>query len=649
VKTQALFTRVLGAEPPPFALIHRPGSGDPDRIELLLGEVSEHESIADIPLPHSAEEFGHELVVVVPYRQVRERGFAAREDDAPLLAIAVNEQAEMSVRDALELLPDDRVSFVPGGFSLDDAAYGGIVRRILSDEIGRGTGANFVIKRTFEGDIANWSARAALSVFRRLLGRDAGSYWTFLVNTGQRFLIGSSPERHVSLIGDRVAMNPISGTLRHAPSGPVLDDVLEFLADEKEAAELYMVLDEELKMMAQVCDRGCRARGPYLRQMARLAHTEYVIEGRSSRDVREVLRRTLLAPTVTGGPLESACRVIARYEPEGRGYYAGVLALIGRDPDGTRRMDSTIIIRTADVNAAGHLRLSVGATLVRDSDPLGECHETRAKASSLLDALADGACRESAAVQGGATRLSAHPAVARALAARNRAVASFWFEDPAARRYSAPELVGRELLVIDAEDSFTSMARQMIESLGCAAIIRQFDEPLCVESYDAVILGPGPGDPNDDADPKIQRMRALARELLHAQVPFFAVCLGHQVLCSMLGLPVKRKRVPSQGVQEPIEIFGARELVGFYNTFAAWSATDQILCPQRCSEAQVFRDPRTGEVHGLRGPGFASIQFHAASVLTPRGVELLGGILSALVAGEPPASTSATARRRMIA
>jgi phenazine biosynthesis protein phzE len=287
--------------------------------------------------------------------------------------------------------------------------------------------------------------------------------------------------------------------------------------------------------------------------------------------------------------------------------------------------------------------------LVRDSDPLGECHETRAKAAGLLDALADGGCRERTTSAGAAGRLSAHPAVARALASRNRGVASFWFEDPAARRYSAPELVGRDLLVIDAEDSFTSMARQMIESLGCTAVIRRFDEPFCVESYDAVILGPGPGDPNDDADPKILHMRGVARKLLDANVPFFAVCLGHQVLCSVLGLPVRRKRVPSQGVQQPVEIFGARERVGFYNTFAARSATDRILCPQRGAEAEVFRDPRSGEVHGLRGPGFASIQFHAASVLTPRGVELLAAVLSVLVAEGALARASTTARQRRIA
>lgn len=90
--------------------------------------------------------------------------------------------------------------------------------------------------------------------------------------------------------------------------------MIEFLGDRKETDELFMVVDEELKMMSRVCTET-RVVGPYLKEMSRLAHTEYVIEGRTTADVRDILRETLFAPTVTGSPLESASRVIADYEP----------------------------------------------------------------------------------------------------------------------------------------------------------------------------------------------------------------------------------------------------------------------------------------------------------------------------------------------
>ena len=69
--------------------------------------------------------------------------------------------------------------------------------------------------------------------------------------------------------------------------------MLAFLADRKETDELAMVLDEELKMMAKVAERGGQVAGPYLKQMAHLTHTEYLLAGRGSLDVRDVLRETM--------------------------------------------------------------------------------------------------------------------------------------------------------------------------------------------------------------------------------------------------------------------------------------------------------------------------------------------------------------------
>jgi hypothetical protein len=92
---------------------------------------------------------------------------------------------------------------------------------------------------------------------------------------------------------------------RYPTTGPSLGELIDFLSDPKETDELFMVVDEELKMMSRVCE-DARVVGPYLKEMSRLAHTEYFIEGRTKSDVREILKETLFAPTVTGSPLESA-------------------------------------------------------------------------------------------------------------------------------------------------------------------------------------------------------------------------------------------------------------------------------------------------------------------------------------------------------
>ena len=95
----------------------------------------------------------------------------------------------------------------------------------------------------------------------------------------------------------------------------------------------------------------------------------------------------MFAPTVTGSPIENACRVIARHERRGRGYYAGVLALLGHDDGGRQTLDAPILIRTAEISADGALRVPVGATLVRHSTAAGEVAETHAKAAGILTAL----------------------------------------------------------------------------------------------------------------------------------------------------------------------------------------------------------------------------------------------------------------------
>jgi phenazine biosynthesis protein phzE len=617
-----LLARILEPDPPPFALLHRPDSGSPGILDLLVGDVSTPATLADIPLAGQPGGGGaHEALVVIPYRQIAERGFAAPDDGTPLLVLTITEQERLPVTEALCRVPAAATTPTGGRFDADDAAYAQTVRRVVAEEIGAGEGANFVIKRSFTANISDYSVRSALSFFCRLLEREHGAYWTFIIHAGHRTLVGASPERHITLNGGTAVMNPISGTYRYPSGGPTLQGVTEFLADPKETDELYMVLDEELKMMARVCEAGGRVVGPYLKEMAWLAHTEYLIEGRTTRDVREVLRETMFAPTVTGSPLESAARVISRYEPHGRGYYSGVAGLIGIDANGERSLDSAILIRTADIDPGGRTEIAVGATLVRHSEPEAEVAETRAKAAGLLSAVR--LSGEYAACEAGpGRRFGTHPDVQAALQRRNAGIAGFWLcrgDAPAAR---ASALAGRSVLVIDAEDTFTAMLGSQLRSLGLAVTVRRFDEPYALDGHDLIVMGPGPGDPRAPADPKMAHLRAAIDGLLAARQPFLAVCLSHQVLSLRLGLELARREVPNQGVQREICLFGARERVGFYNTFAARSEEDKREV-DGVGLVEICRDPRTGEVHALRGPHFASMQFHAESVLTVAGPRIL--------------------------
>ncbi|GFE25232.1 anthranilate synthase family protein [Streptomyces nigrescens] len=637
----ALVQRLLDPACPPFALLRRrtPGRDAADTVEVLTGEVTEVERLADIPLGDGTPDAPvTDALALIPFRQIRERGFRAHDDGTPLAVLRPRETAELPLDEMLAALPAHDVRVTDGAFDVDDDAYAGIVGRVVRDEIGTGEGANFVIRRTFEGEIADFSAADALALFRRLLAGERGAYWTYVVHRpGVRTLVGASPEVHVRMSGGTVVMNPISGTYRYPEGGPTAESLLAFLDDRKEVEELSMVVDEELKMMCTVGDKGGVVIGPRLKEMAHLAHTEYELRGRSTLDVREVLKETMFAATVTGSPVQNACRVIERHEPadrdgRGRGYYAGALALIGRDAGGAQTLDSPILIRTADISAGGRLRVPVGATLVRASDPHSEVAETHAKAAGVLSALGVRAAPARPGAGERPPRLADDPRVRAALDARRADLAPFWLR----MQTTAPtaELSGHAL-VIDAEDTFTAMLAHLLRTSGLTVTVRRFDEPGLREAARAhrgpVVLGPGPGDPSDAADPKMRFLRSLTAELVAGhRHGLLGVCLGHELIAAELGLEIVRKEVPFQGAQERIEFFGRTETVGFYNTFTA-RCDDTTAAELAMHRVELSRDTATGEVHALRGPGFAGVQFHPESVLTLDGASVTAQLLAAVL------------------
>jgi 2-amino-4-deoxychorismate synthase len=331
------------------------------------------------------------------------------------------------------------------------------------------------------------------------------------------------------------------------------------------------------------------------------------------------LGQSVFAPTVTGSPLRSACRVIARREPQGRRYYAGVVALLdGGTTDRAPRLDSSILIRTAEISPKGEISVRVGSTVVRHSDPHGEARETRAKAEGLLRALATDVVTD-VAVPPAATPIS-DPRVQRALVARNEGLSHSWFR---AAPLSAGPGTGPLCLVLDCEDSFTAMIAVLLESAGVSATIRSIGETFDPYGFDLVVLGPGPGNPLDISDPRIAAMDRVAARCLADGIPLLAVCLGHQVLAAHLGLHVDRRNPPNQGTQRRVDLFGSSQLCGFYNSFAAGAPADELLLARARGRVDLSRDDATGEVYAMRGARFASLQFHPESILTQRGQDIL--------------------------
>ena len=465
-------------------------------------------------------------------------------------------------------------------------------------------------------------------MFRRLLERERGAYWTYVFFTGDRYLIGASPERHVTIHGGDVRMNPISGTFRIPREGDVTPRLLDFLRDEKEIYELFMVVDEELKMMCDICHEGGQVLGPFLKPMTHLVHTEYLLAGRTNRDPREVLRDTMYAATVTGSPVENACRLIKQYEPEGRGYYGAALAILGRDAEGGPVVDSPIVIRTADVDLDGRLTVTAGATLVRDSDPAYEVAETHAKAGGILSAF--GLVPPAPQPDVNLAELVSDEDVLLALNARNRRLSRFWLTDQAGAPPD-PSLKGKSVVILDGEDDFVNMLRHVLGVLGMTSTVVRHDEYADgdVDDHDLVIVGPGPGDPRDGDDPKIATFRRVVRA-----APRPRGALPRRLPRPPGALPrgsgsrwpsrTSSSRGPSPRCRSAAAPSGSASTT----RSSAGSAT-ATRCPT-ASPSTPTRSPATCTC--VRGPHYRGIQFHAESILTENGYDLIHDLVRELLA-----------------
>ncbi|MBK6885174.1 MAG: chorismate-binding protein [Tetrasphaera sp.] len=597
----------------PYVLIHtEAGTWE------ATGTLHRTRELAAVPAPGPWP-----VVSAVPYSQIRERGYVVHDGGEEILTLVPDAVRPIDVADLR--LPDGAPSPLALSdleLSVSDQEYAATVAAVIREEICRGEGANFLISRQGRVHADGLSDVAVRDLFARLVAAEPRAYMTFCFYSGDRYLVGASPERHLTVQDGEVTMSPICGTLPKAALQRRAD-LIEFITDPKEINELFQVVDEELKMMSRLCTSGGTIVGPYLQEMAALVHTAYDLTGRSDLAPIDIFRDSMFAATMIGSPLENAARIIHKYEPGSRRYYTGAVVVRTRSESGRENLDSAITIRTMEIGLDGTVRLQSGGTIVRDSVPEKEVAEVVSKMQGPLDALR-GVAAPPPVLAGFLDRQ-----VLDILALRNKYLSRFWTR---AQDHTDDAPRGRSLriLVIDNEDEFTYMLVHALRSLGHEPHWQRWSEPgnsvdaWAAQGWDLVLVGPGPGDPLDLSVPKMAHLHDLIAGLLAARQPFVAVCLAHQVLCHHLGLPIVALDPPRQGVQETVDLFGRQEAVGFYNTFIpslAGPLPDGVT-------AATLEDGH--HVAALRGPHFSSFQFHVESVLTSNSIAILDEAITRL-------------------
>ena len=222
------------------------------------------------------------------------------------------------------------------------------------------------------------SAAELRALYARLADATAAPFCAHL-ETGERTILSSSPERFLHSRGGEVETRPIKGT-RPRGATPAEDAALlgELLGSAKDRAEHVMIVDLERNDLGRVCEIGS-VRVSELCAPRSFSDVHHLVSGvrgrlREPRDWPGLLAATFPGGSITGAPKLRAMQIIAELEPSPRDVYTGALGWI----DATGGLELSIAIRTA-VAVRGELQLHLGGGIVADSEPERELAETRDK------------------------------------------------------------------------------------------------------------------------------------------------------------------------------------------------------------------------------------------------------------------------------
>ena len=225
------------------------------------------------------------------------------------------------------------------------------------------------------------SAQTAVDLFMR---RPAAYYAFF--DTGNYFILSTSPECFLRVRDGRVLSRPIKGTLRF----DIYDEELVggLRESPKEDAELSMIVDLIRNDISRNCEYGSVVVSEHKSVFAvdNLLQMYSTVEGRLRTDSTciDLLIDAFPGGSVTGCPKRRAMELIDELEPHPRDIYCGSFFVI-RDE---KTMDSSIAIRTGYIDKRTSIfNFFAGSGIVIESDPVAEYYETVAKAEKFLNLL----------------------------------------------------------------------------------------------------------------------------------------------------------------------------------------------------------------------------------------------------------------------
>ncbi|PKH49239.1 aminodeoxychorismate/anthranilate synthase component II [Tenacibaculum sp. Bg11-29] len=185
------------------------------------------------------------------------------------------------------------------------------------------------------------------------------------------------------------------------------------------------------------------------------------------------------------------------------------------------------------------------------------------------------------------------------------------------------------ILILDNYDSFTYNLVHMVEDItGNLPDVYRNDEISIeeIERYDAIILSPGPGIPDEAGILKNVIKKYAGKK------PIFGVCLGLQAITEVFGGKIENMGEVFHGVATEMEVINKNAIL-FKDIpekfdaarYHSWIASNENFP----SEIMITAKDEDGGIQAIEHKVFnlSAVQFHPESILTEVGEQIVRNFL----------------------
>ena len=187
-------------------------------------------------------------------------------------------------------------------------------------------------------------------------------------------------------------------------------------------------------------------------------------------------------------------------------------------------------------------------------------------------------------------------------------------------------------LLIDNYDSFTYNLYALFTECGAGLTVIKNDAYIPADSFDGIIISPGPSTPKNSGTTLRYIREYLGRK------PMFGVCLGMQALAYSLGYDVVKARTVKHGKVDEIAVTGDPVLFrGLPRTFSVVRYHSlAVTIDARFITSRSNSDDTIMSIED-RERNFFGVQFHPESILCEHGAGIVKNFLN-FAGGAAPAA-----------